>query len=86
MYRVGAAIGARTEDDMARTFSPNARYAAKTAAAKFAATKGAAAKTKSAVAPANVKAGRKAAQRAPTAEVAAKPVAKGPNVGNVPSK
>jgi hypothetical protein len=66
---------------MAKTFSSNARYAAKGAAAKFAA-----AKTKSAVAPANVKAGRKAAQRAPVAEVAAKPVATGPNVGSVPSK
>jgi hypothetical protein len=76
---------------MAKTFSSNARYAAKGAAAKFtaakgAAAKGAAAKTKNAVAPANVKAGHKAAQRAPVTEVAAKPVAKGPNMGSVPSK
>jgi hypothetical protein len=71
---------------MAKAFSSNARYAAKTAAAKFAAAKGAAAKTKSAVAPANVKAGCEAAQRAPAAEVAARPVNKGPNTGGVPSK
>jgi hypothetical protein len=71
---------------MAKTFSSNARYAAKGAAAKFTAAKGAAAKTKNAVAPANVKAGHKAAQRAPVTEVAAKPVAKGPNMGSVPSK
>jgi hypothetical protein len=52
---------------MTKTFSTrsNARYAAK----------GAAAKTKHAAGPAKVKAERKAAQRAPAAEVAAKPVA-----------
>ena len=53
---------------MAKTFSSNARYAAK----------GAAAKTKRTASPAKVKAGRKAAQRAPVAEVAAKPVVKDP--------
>jgi hypothetical protein len=70
---------------MAKTFSSNARYAAKGAAAKFAAAKGAAAKTKRAVAPAKVKAERKAAQRAPVAEVAGKPIVKGPSSGGAPS-
>jgi hypothetical protein len=60
---------------MAKGFSSNARYAAKGVAAKLAANKGAAAKTKRAVASAKVKAERKAAQRAPVAEVAAKPIA-----------
>ena len=68
---------------MAKTFSSNARYAAKGAAAKFAAAKGAAAKTKHVAAPAKVKAARKAAQRAPVAEVAAKPVGKDPGPGGV---
>jgi hypothetical protein len=72
---------------MTKTFSnrSNARYAAKGVAAKLAAAKGAAAKTKRAAAPAKVKSERKAAQRAPVAEVAAKPVAKGPSPGDVPS-
>ena len=47
---------ARSEDDMAKGFSSNARYAAKGVAAKLAASKGAAAKTKRAVASAKVKA------------------------------
>jgi hypothetical protein len=82
MFRVRAAIGAHG-GDMAKTFSSNARYAAKGVAAKFAAAKGAAAKTKRAAAPAKVKAERKAAQRAPRAEVASKPVAKDPSPGSV---
>ena len=70
---------------MAKTLSrrSNARYAAKGAAAKIATARNAAAKTKRAAGPAKVKAERKAAQRAPRAEVADKPVAKGPSSGGV---
>jgi hypothetical protein len=77
MYRVRAAIGAQGGWDGQDIFGPPLRRQG------IATAKHAAAKTKRTVAPAKVKAERKAAQRAPRAEVADKPVAKDPSPGGV---